>query len=67
MPIRTPYTVPAGEQVVELQDPYTVGSFVDYLSTRYHLFHFTEQDWMHAVLLEDVLNLGPPISNDKVE
>jgi len=67
VPIRTPYTVPAGEQVVELQDPYTVGSFVDYMSVRYHFFPFTEQDWMNAVLLEDVLNLGPPLTYDKVE
>lgn len=67
VPIRTPYTVPAGEQVVELQAPYTVESFVDYLSGRYFYFPFTDQDWANVVSLESVLALGPPLTYDKVD
>ncbi|HQB80986.1 MAG TPA: hypothetical protein PK646_02725, partial [Bacillota bacterium] len=66
VPIRTPYTVPPGETVVQLQDPYRMRNFVDYLDSEFHYFPFAEQDWDNAVSVSSVLALGPPLTEDKV-
>jgi len=64
---RTPYTVPPGETVVELLAAQRMGNFVDYLNQIYHYFPFAEEDWMNAITLESVMDLGPPLTYDKVE
>lgn len=67
VPIRTPYTITPGEQVIELQAPYVLGDLVDYLATHYSFFPFTEADWFNAILVEDILALGAPLTYDKAD
>ena len=67
VPIRTPYTIPAGEQVIELHPAYTMEGFVDYMEERFHYFPFNDTDWANAIPLSDVLALGPPLTYDKAD
>ena len=67
IPIRTPYDgSPLGVALPSL-DVLNLDDVMAYLDGEYSIFPFTENDWINAVKMSDILDQGPPLTHDTID